>query len=78
MDTDSFIIYIKTDGIYKDLAEDVETSLDTSHYELDRPFPKREKKKIIRLMQDELGEKNHEKTCWINSKNLQLLDRCQY
>ena len=57
MDTDSFIIYIKTDGIYKDLAEDVETSLDTSHYELDRPFPKRKKKKIIRLMKDELGEK---------------------
>ena len=30
MDTDSFIVYIKTEDIYKDIAEDVETSFDTS------------------------------------------------
>ena len=35
MDTDSFIVYIKTDDIYKDIAEDVETRFDTSNYELD-------------------------------------------
>ena len=29
MDTGSFIVYIKTDGIYKDIAEDVETRFDT-------------------------------------------------
>ena len=29
MDTDSFIVYLKTDNIYKDIAEDVETRLDT-------------------------------------------------
>ena len=29
MDTDSFIAYIKTDDIYKDTAEDIETRLDT-------------------------------------------------
>ena len=40
MDTDSFIVYIKTDYIYKDIAEDVETRFDTSNYELDRPLPK--------------------------------------
>ena len=34
-DTDSFIIYIKTDGIYKDIAQDVETRFDTYNYELD-------------------------------------------
>ena len=33
MDTDSFTVYIKTDDIYKDIAEDVETRLDTSNYE---------------------------------------------
>ena len=38
--TDSFIVYIKTDDIYKDIAEDVETRFDTSNYELDRPLPK--------------------------------------
>ena len=40
MDTDSFIAYTKTDDIYKDIAEDVETGFDTSNYELDRPLPK--------------------------------------
>ena len=31
---DSFIVYIKTDDIYKDIAEDVEKRFDTSNYEL--------------------------------------------
>ena len=29
MYTDTFIVYIKTDDIYKDIAEDVETRFDT-------------------------------------------------
>ena len=40
MDTDSFIVYIKADDVYKDIAEDVETRFDTSNYELDIPLPK--------------------------------------
>ena len=48
MDTDSFIVYIKIDDIYKDLAEDVETRSDTSNYELDRPIPKGKNNKGIR------------------------------
>ena len=44
---DSFIVYIKTDDIYKDIAEDVETRFDTSNYELDRSLPKRKKYKSI-------------------------------
>ena len=47
MDTDSFIVYIKTDDIYKDIAEDVETRFDTSNYELDRPLPKGKNKNKI-------------------------------
>ena len=35
-----FIVYIKTDDIHKDIAEDVETRFDTSNYELDRPLIK--------------------------------------
>ena len=31
MDTESFIVYIKRDDIYKDIAEDVETRFDTSN-----------------------------------------------
>ena len=40
MDTDSFILYIKADSIYKDIAEDVETRFDT---ELERLLPKGKK-----------------------------------
>ena len=32
MGTDSFIIHVKTDDIYKDIAEDIETRFDTSNY----------------------------------------------
>ena len=39
MDTDSFIVYIKTDDIYKDIAEEVETRFDTLNCEIDRPLP---------------------------------------
>ena len=38
MDTDSFIVYIKTDDIYKDVVGNVETRFDTSTYELEKPF----------------------------------------
>ena len=31
MDKDNFIVYIKTEDIYKDIAEDVETRIDTSN-----------------------------------------------
>ena len=45
MDTENFIVYIKTEDVYKDIAEDVETRFYTSNYELDRPLPKRRNKK---------------------------------
>ena len=35
MDTDSFIVHVKTDDSYKDIAEDVETRFDTSNFQLD-------------------------------------------
>ena len=55
MDTDSFIVHVKIDDIYKDIAEDVETRFDTSNVEIDRPLPKGKNKKVIGLMKDELG-----------------------
>ena len=33
MDRESFLIYIKIDDIYKDIAKDVETKFDTPNYE---------------------------------------------
>ena len=57
MKTNSFIVYIKTHDICKDIAEDVETGFDTSNYELDRPLAKGTNKKVIGLMKNELGTK---------------------
>ena len=62
MDTNIFIVYIKTDDIYRGVTEDVETRFDTSNYELEsnsleRPLPKGKNKKLIGLMKDELGRK---------------------
>ena len=52
-----FIVYIKTNDIYKYIVEDVETRFDTSNYELGRSLPKGKNKKVIGLMKDELGGK---------------------
>ena len=38
MDTDSFIMKIKTEDFYKDIANDVEKRFDTLSYEVDRPY----------------------------------------
>ena len=57
MDTDSFIMHIKTEDCYEDIANDVEKRFDTSNYEVDRPLPTGKKKRVIGLMKDELGEK---------------------
>ena len=40
MDTDSFIVSIKTEHLYKHIADNVETRFDTSSYELDRQLRK--------------------------------------
>ena len=39
MDTDSFIIHIKTEDFYEDIADDKEKRFDTSNYECNRPLP---------------------------------------
>ena len=55
--TDSFIMNIKTNDFYEDIANDVENRFDTSNYEVNRPLPMGKNKKIIGLMKDELGGK---------------------
>ena len=66
MDTDSFIMNIKANDFYKDIANDVENRFDTSNYEVNtsetsalarRPLPTGKNKKTIGLMKDELGGK---------------------
>ena len=41
MDTDSFIVYIKTEDVYADISKDVEARFDTTSYKLDRKLPKK-------------------------------------
>ena len=57
MDTDSFIVQVKTYNIFKNFAENVKARFDTSNYKLNKPLPKGKNKKVIVLMKDELGEK---------------------
>ena len=59
MDTDYFIIQIKTEDFYKDIADNVEKWFDTSNYNKDdkRPLPRGMNKKVIGLFKDELGGK---------------------
>ena len=39
MDTDSFIVHVKLEHVYEDLAENVEKKIDTSNYEVGRSLP---------------------------------------
>ena len=50
MDTDSFIMNIKTEDFYKDIANDVEKWFDTSNYEVNRLLQTGKDKKVIGLM----------------------------
>ena len=57
MDTDSFVMNIKTKDFYKDISSDIDKRFDTSNYEVNRPLPIGKNKKVIGLMKDELGGK---------------------
>ena len=54
MDTESFIMHIKTEDFYKDIADDVEKRFDTSNYEVNWPLPAGKNKKVIGLTKYEL------------------------
>ena len=59
MDTDSFIISIKTEDFYKDIANDVKKWFNTSNYDKNdkRPIEIGLNKKVIGKFKDELGRK---------------------
>ena len=59
METDSFIILIKTEEFHKDIDNDVEKWFDISNYDEDdkRPLPIGKSKKVIGLFKGELGGK---------------------
>ena len=59
MDTNSFVIRIKTENFYEDIAIDVENRFDTLNYSKydKRPLAIGMNKKVIRLFKDELSRK---------------------
>ena len=59
MDSDSFIIHIKTEGFYEDISDDVKRCLETAKYSEDdkRPLPTGMNKKVIGSMINQLGAK---------------------
>ena len=77
MDTDSFIINIKTEDFYKNIADDDEKTFDTSNYEVNRPLPIGKNKKVIGLMKDKLGGKIMIEFVAVRPKNYSyLIDDC--
>ena len=70
IDTDSFVIRIKTEDFYKDIANDVERWFHTSNYdEKDkRPLPIVKRKKVIGMFKDELGGKIMIEFCALRAK----------
>ena len=55
MDTDSFVVNIKTKDFYKDISQDVNKRFDNLNYTFDKSLPTGINKKVIGLMKDELG-----------------------
>ena len=52
----NFILHIKTEDFYEDIADDVEEWLDISNYKIDRPLLITDKnKKVLGKFKDELG-----------------------
>ena len=51
----SFIVHLKTEYNYEDIAKVVKERFDTTTYELEKQLPK--EKKVIGSMKDELGKK---------------------
>ena len=70
MDTDSFVMDIKTDDFYKDISNDVDKWFDTSNYDKNdnRPLEIGKNKKVIGKFKDELGGKIMNEFCALRAK----------
>ena len=75
MDTDSFIIHIKTEDFYEDIAGDAARWLDTSNYEENDkiPLPIGKNKNVIGLFKYELGGKVMKEFCALRTKAYEYL-----
>ena len=74
IDTDNFVIYIKTEDFYKDIAGDVERWFDTSNYDEQdkRPLPIGKNEKVIGLFKYELGGKSLPNFVHLEQKHMHI------
>ena len=75
IDTDSFIIYVKTDDFYKDISNDIDKWFDTSNYskDIDRTLEKGKNKKVVGKFKDELGGLIMSEVCILRAKTYAFL-----
>ena len=57
IDMDSATVHVKSEDVYSDLLGDVAKRFYTSSYKVERPLPIGKNKKLIGLINDELGGK---------------------
>ena len=70
IDTDSFIMHIKTEDFYKDVSADVDKWFDTSNFGKNdnRPLEVGKNKKVLGKFKDEIGGKIKTKFCALRAK----------
>ena len=75
-DTDSFIIYIKTEDFFKDISNDVKKQFGTSNYNKKGqiPLPIGKNKKVPGLFKGELGGKIITESVALRPKTYTYLD----
>ena len=75
IDTDSFIMHIKTDDFYKDISADVNKRFDTSNFNKNdnRPLEIGKNKKVLGKFKDELGGKIMTKFVALRAKTYSFL-----
>ena len=75
MDTDSFVLNIKTEDFFEDIKNDVERWFDTSNYDKNdkRPLQIGVNKKVIGMFKDELGGRIMKEFCALRAKTYAYL-----
>ena len=75
IDTDSFIMHIKTEDFYKDISADVDKWFDTSNFDKNdnRPLEIDKNKKVLGKFKDEIGGKIMTNFCALRAKTYSFL-----
>ena len=70
MDTDSFVIHVKTNDFFHDISNDINLWFDISNYitKLPRPLPIAKNKKVLGKFKDELGGQIISELCCLKAK----------